>query len=289
MNIALLGSSGYIAEYLIEKLEKEKEIEKILRIGRTDLADIYLELQEAENFPYDILRDIDYIIFTAAISGPDQCASEFSYCWKVNVTGTIYFITEAIQRGCRVLFFSSDAVFGDIPGKIYTEDSETKAVTPYGRMKKAVEDQFKNEGNFKALRLPYVVSVKDRFVSYCLECISKDEEAEVFHPLYRNCVGIDDVARTVFWLVTRWEEYQEPVLNIAGKELISRVRIADELNRYLGGRLKYTIVSPGSSFYKNRPKITQMSSMYIQRYHILEDNSFSEKIKKELEGIIDEY
>ena len=80
LNIALLGSSGYIAEYLIEKLEKEKEIEKILRIGRTDLADIYLELQEAENFPYDILRDIDYIIFTAAISGPDQCASEIPTC-----------------------------------------------------------------------------------------------------------------------------------------------------------------------------------------------------------------
>lgn len=289
MNIALLGSSGYIAEYLIKKLEKEENIEKIVRIGRTDLADIYLELQEAENFPYDILRNIDYIIFTAAISGPDQCASEFSFCWKVNVTGTIYFITEAIQRGCRVLFFSSDAVFGDIPGKIYTEDSETKAATPYGRMKKAVEDQFKNEGNFKALRLPYVVSVKDRFVSYCLECISKDVEAEVFHPLYRNCVGIDDVAHAVFWLVIHWEEYQEPVLNLAGKELISRVRIADELNRHLGGRLKYTIVSSSGTFYKNRPKITQMSSKYIQRYHILEDNSFTEKIKKELEDIIDEY
>lgn len=56
-------------------------------------------------FDYSTLDNIDYIIFTAAVSGPDQCAEEFDLCWKVNVDGTLFFITEAIKRKCKVLFF----------------------------------------------------------------------------------------------------------------------------------------------------------------------------------------
>lgn len=282
MKVALVGSTGYIAGYLLRRFEEDRRIEKVLTIDRSDTAEESLNLEEAEKFYYDRLKEIDLVVFTAAISGPDKCASEFEYCWSVNVTGTVYFISEAIKRGCRVLFFSSDAVFGDIPGEIYTERSETKAVTPYGRMKKAVEDRFRDDEHFKAIRLSYVVSERDRFVSYCLNCISENRTAEVFHPFYRNCITVSDVADVVLWFAGHWEEYPEPVLNVAGKELVSRVRIADELNRYFGNRLKYTISCPGNGFYQNRPKITQMKSVYLRKYRILEENSFTEKIKKEL-------
>ena len=173
MNVAIVGSSGYIAGFLLKRFEQEKAIEKILKIDQNENADVYLNLLEPEKFNYDQLDDIDFIVFTAAISGPDKCATDFDFCWKINVEGTKYFIKEAIARKCKVLFFSSDAVFGDIPGKIYTEESETRAETPYGRMKKAIEDEFKDSSLFKAIRLSYVASAKDRFISYCLSCMEK--------------------------------------------------------------------------------------------------------------------
>lgn len=286
MNVALVGSSGYIAGFLLERFEREPVISKILKIDRNELADMYLDLTEPEKFDYSMLDDIDYVVFTAAISGPDKCASDFELCWSINVTGTSHFIKEATARGCNVLFFSSDAVFGDIPGEIYTEESETKAETPYGRMKKAIEDEFKENTHFKAIRLSYVASAKDRFISYCLGCIDKKEVADIFHPFYRNCVVVSDVVDVVIWFATHWEEYQHFVLNVAGKELVSRVRMADEINRHLGNTLVYTISAPGDEFYKNRPRITQMKSLYIHEYDILEDNSFTEKIKKELTAFI---
>lgn len=289
MKVALVGSSGYIAGYLIQRFKVEDDIEGILQIDCTEKADEYLNLQEAEKFNYDSLENVDFIVFTAAISGPDRCASDYDFCWAINVTGSIYFINEAIKRSCKVLFFSSDAVFGDIPGEIYTEHSKTEAVTSYGRMKKAVEDRFVDNEYFKAIRLSYVVSERDRFVSYCLKCILSGEKADVFHPFYRNCITVNDVVDVVVWFIHNWEEYRESVLNVAGKELVSRVRIADELNRYLGDRLKYTISYPDSQFYQNRPQITQMKSLFLQKYHILEDKTFTEKIKKELEVIINEY
>ena len=288
MNVGIVGSTGYIAGYLIRYLEKQEQIKTIIKIDRSDSADFYLDLSQSEQFHYEKLKGIDYIIFTAAISGPDQCASEFDACWKINVEGTGRFIDEALNQGCRVLFFSSDAVYGDVPGKTYTEDSETKAETPYGRMKKAIEDRFWSASGFKAIRLSYVVSQNDKFVSYCLNCMGKGEEAEIFHPFYRNCVVVTDVVNTVDWLIRHWDQFPSMVLNVAGRELVSRVRIVDEINRLCTRKLRYRIVTPDESFYQNRPKITQMESKFLGEYKILENNSFSEKIQKELEEYINE-
>ena len=210
MKTAIVGSSGYIAGYLL------KRFENVLKIDQTSEADALLNLAEAEKFDYSALDSVNYVIFTAAISGPDMCAKEFEKCWNINVTGTEHFIKNAIARGCKVLFFSSDAVFGDIPGEIYTELSETNAQTPYGRMKKAVEDCFKGNPNFKAIRLSYVVSKNDRFVSYCLKCMDTGETADIFHPFYRNCITVSDVVNTVDWLINHWEDYEPQVLNVAG-------------------------------------------------------------------------
>ena len=283
MKTAIVGSSGYIAQFLLKRLCEMPEVESVLKIDRNSEADAYLDLADAEKFDYSLLEGIDYIVFTAAISGPDQCAKEFDTCWRINVTGTCNFLREALKRNCRVLFFSSDAVFGDAPGAIYDEESETRAYTPYGRMKKAVEDEFNTEKHFKAIRLSYVASAKDRFISYCLNMMKSGETADIFHPFYRNVTVVSDVAEVVAFFALHWEEFEPTFLNVAGKELVSRVRMADELNRHLGGKLRYMISMPGEAFFTNRPRITQMKSLYLSR--IVEDTTFTEKIAKELEGI----
>lgn len=282
MNLAIIGSSGYIANYIINKFTRYMDVKYITKIDKSDSADLFLDLEAAESFDYESLNGMDYIIFTAAISGPDMCANEFDLCWRINVEGTGYFIKNALQQGCKVLFFSSDAVYGDISGAIYDEKSETCAKTPYGRMKKAIEDEFKADKSFKAIRLSYVASARDRFISYCLSCIEKNETAQIFHPFYRNVISVSDVVNVVDWLIHHWDEYEPFVLNVTGRELVSRVRMADELNRIYNNRLNYTIVSPGNEFYNNRPKVTQMNSLYLYEYGIIEDISFTEKIQREL-------
>lgn len=284
MDIGIVGSTGYIAQFLIEHFETCSNIAKVVKFDKSDLADIYLDLQDCEKFNFDLLDGLSYLIFTAAISGPDMCAKEYEMCWNINVIGTTKFISEAIKRNIRVLFFSSDAVFGDIDGFIYNEKSETMAKTPYGRMKKAVEDEFKQSAYFKAIRLSYVASSKDRFVSYCMSCMEKGEIADVYHPFYRNCIVVSDVVKVVEWMINNWEEFTDFVLNVAGNELISRVRIADEINRIKKGKLKYTISVPDESFYQNRPSITQMESLYLYDMNILKRESFTTKIQREMEN-----
>lgn len=287
MRLAIAGSSGYIAEYLAERFLKIKEIGAPVKIGRRENADHFLDLARAKEFDHTVLACMDYIIFAAAVSSPDKCAEEYRESWKVNVEGTCHVIQHAIEMGCKVLFLSSDAVYGNRSGYVYSEESLTEAETPYGKMKKAVEDTFKDSPFFKALRLSYVVSAKDRFVSYCLKCLNENREAEIFHPFYRNCITLSDVGSMVTWLINNWDEFPHPFLNAAGEELVSRVRIADEINRVADGRLKFKIVYPDEKFFENRPQFTQMESIYIASYNMLERTSFTDKFQKELEGHLD--
>ena len=119
MNIAIVGSGGYIAGYLMQRLDKDPKVKSVLKIGKRKESDIILDLEYPENFDYQRLKEIDYIIFTAAISSPDKCASDFNFCWKINVIGTNYFMHKALDYGCRVIFFSSDAVYGKDIGKCF--------------------------------------------------------------------------------------------------------------------------------------------------------------------------
>lgn len=284
MKVALVGSSGYIAGFLLDRMENLQSINSVIKIDMDETADEILNLETAEQFNYEVLRGVDTVVFTAAISGPDKCAQEYEYCWKVNVDGTKYFIQRAMDIGCKVLFFSSDAVFGDKPGHIYTELSETRAGTAYGKMKKAIEDEFLSNSLFKTIRLSYVVSKKDRFVTYCFECMKNGKVAEVYHPFYRNCIVVSDVVEAVTWLLINWQTYLPAVLNVAGSELVSRLRIVDEINRSYANKLEYVVMKPNLEFFANRPPITQMKSLYLTKYKILDETSFTEKIQNELKG-----
>lgn len=284
MKIAVVGSSGYLGKFLVNRLKSRRY--SVVKAGRQADADYYLDLCHPEEFNYGILSGIDYVVFTAAVSSPDECSLKFEYCWNINVTSTEYFMKKAVKAGCKIIFFSSDAVFGNFSEEeIYTEISETAPDTPYGEMKKYIEDSFQDNDVFKTIRLSYVVSAEDKFVRYCIDCAKNNKTAEIYHPFYRNCISITDVEDAVIWLFNNWMKFEYNALNIAGTELVSRIRIADEINRRFGNRLRYTIVEPEKIFFEKRPKIIQMKSLFLEKYNILKSESFTEKIQRELKEI----
>ena len=194
VKVSLIGSEGYIGKKMYAHLKTEYDVTCI------DLCtDIALDLKQPECFDYEVIEN-NYVIVMAAISSPDVCAKKYEEAYSINVKGTSYFIREAIKHGCRVLFFSSDAVFG-FQNEIVNELTETREDTAYGMMKKKIEDEFKDNPCFKAIRLSYVFSKTDRYTSYLLKCINEGKTAEVFHPFYRNVVTADDVITVVQWLI----------------------------------------------------------------------------------------
>jgi len=285
MNVCLVGGCGYIGGFLNRRLSGMKDVSRITILDKQDKDGIqYLDLEHADDFRTVAFDGLDYLVFLAAVSSPDLCEKDFNASWRINVEGTRCIISAALEKGVRVLFFSSDAVFGE-DVEIFDEDSLTLGSTAYGRMKKAIEDEFRGMHGFKAIRLSYVVSSADRFIRYCLGCLDRDEEAQVFHPFYRNCITVTTVVDVVAWLLLNWDSYPGWVLNVAGLELVSRLRLADELNRISRDRLRYSVVNPGQAFYANRPAITQMKSKYLYKLGIIPKISIMEAFRLEMQGV----
>ncbi len=284
MRIAIIGSSGYIAKKLIKSLERREPSVCVLKVGRNDTDDFFLDLNDLNTFDASLFDFVDMIIFTAAVSSPDKCSDDYDNSWKTNVIGTCYFIRQALINGCKTVFLSSDAVYGVDSKTVFYECDKTCGCTAYGIMKKKVEDEFASNPLFKSVRLSYVVSSDDKFVTYCLNCIKENKIAEIYHPFYRNAVVISDVLDAIVFLINNWDDFGYSFLNVAGNELVSRVRIADEINEYYGDLLQYSISIPPSGFFAKRPKRVQMSSMFIKSYGIISEGTFSEKFANELRG-----
>lgn len=258
MNL-IIGKNGFIAKKLFEKDEY-----KTTTSDKVSSNDLYLDLKNPECFDCTYINEQTNIIFLAAISSPDICNNNYDEAYKVNVIGTKFFIKKAIKRGAKVLFFSSDVVYGNTIDKV-DENSKTNPFGNYAKMKDEIEKAFENEKAFKVFRLSYVLSKEDKYLSYLKSCIDKNEVAEVFHPFSRKVVYIEDVLETIENILMKWDDFQNQKFNICGDEDVSRKDIADFYNKAIGNKLGYKILEPDDYFWEARPKDINITSIYLEK------------------------
>jgi len=257
MKLIIIGATGYIGESLFALANKVGNARGTSSVGSRTL--IPLRLDAPDEFDYNVIQDADVVLVTAAISAPDVCSREHERAWAVNVTGTSSFISKAISRGARIIFFSSDTVYGERADDF----DETAACNPagdYAVMKHEVESRFTGYPAFKAIRLSYVFSREDKFTKYLLGCAERGEEAEIFHPFYRAVVHRDDVVQGAIALARRWDEFPQFVINFGGPDVIARTELAQVLKDSVLPELRFRQIEPEPEFFANRPRVIQMKS-----------------------------
>lgn len=261
-----MGASGYIGSALAQGLSDKYDIKKVLSNKRDGV--LYLNLEKPEEFDFNQVEDGDTVIYLAAISSPDKCTNEYDHSYQVNVTGTNYFIDKCLGRGAKVLFFSSDVVYGasDPESEDYfDENSECNPLGEYGAMKREVEKNFFGKDGFKVFRSSYVFSKNDKFTLYLKSCCGKGEVADIFHPFFRNVVYLEDIVFAVDRLIERWEETKEPIFNLAGSETISRKKMAELYRKEIDHSLQVKIIEPEEKFFHNRPSVIRTRSLYLEK------------------------
>lgn len=218
-----------------------------------------LRLEFRQDFADLPISDGDTVFLTAAISAPDICVRDHDRAWAVNVTGTTDFIENVIARGGRVVFFSSDTVYGELVEE-FEERASCNPSGEYAAMKYAVEEHFFGNPSFKAIRLSYVYSREDKFSRYLAGCAERKEEANLFHPFFRAIVHRDDVTIGALALAERWDEITEQVINFGGPQIISRIDFAECLRKVYHHDLRFKVTEPDPEFFQNRPRIISMKS-----------------------------
>jgi dTDP-4-dehydrorhamnose reductase len=257
MNAFIVGASGYIGKPLINTTRKQLAVYGTSSSGAGTL--LRLQLNKPDEFDYKIIQSSDVVFLAAAISAPDICSREHDRAWLVNVTGTSEFIARVIARGGRVVFFSSDTVYGERNNDFY-ENSACNPAGDYGLMKHEVESRFIDNPSFKTIRLSYVFSSEDKFTKYLRGCAERGEEAEIFHPFFRAVVHRGDVVQGAVALAQRWGEFPHSVINFGGPDVISRIDFASKLKDIALPSLRFRQIEPDAEFFTNRPRVIQMQS-----------------------------
>ncbi len=266
----IIGAKGNIGSRLVEETEGKYDIRKVVSPARSHLFTVdsgYYVLNLADDlhaYNFDTLKEGDTVAFTAAISEPSVCAKQFDLAVKVNVESTGEFIQQALDRGCKVIFLSSDVVYG----RVEEEFDESQPLDPlgvYAEMKAIVEKRFIGHSRFKVLRLSYNFFKDDRFTTYLRTCASEDTLADLFDPFGRSIVHRDDTVDAIISLYNNWDVCEEGVINCGGPETLSRVEFAEILSELVVQDLITKVTTPDAKFYEDRPAIVAMRSPLLEK------------------------
>tara|TARA_B100001250_G_scaffold37977_1_gene30292 strand:- start:231 stop:1073 length:843 start_codon:yes stop_codon:yes gene_type:complete len=274
----LIGATGNIGKRVVEK--GGDNINVISRFElKLDQRPLYYNF-DSKSIGGTAIKEGDVIIFAAAISEPSVVSAQFEKALAVNVDSTGEFIETALGKGCKVLFLSSDAVYGDVE----TGFDESHPVNPkgaYAEMKAIVEKRFEGNPNFKALRLSYNFHKNDRFTTYLRQCAENGVEAEVFDPLTRSIVHRDDTVDAILNIAANWDTADGQYINCGGPEILSRQQFTEIVKRVALPTLKYKVTQPPAKFYGDRAAFSQMHSPNIEKVLGRKRSTVEEAVKIE--------
>lgn len=227
---------------------------------------IPLELTEADKFDYGFIRPGDYVVHLAALSLPDQVAKNPKLARAINVTGTIRFMRGCLERGARVVFFSSDMVYGpSLDDSAFDEDSPLNPMAPYETMKAEVEEAMLGEPGFKVLRPSYMGSLDDKYTKTLAEYATSGKTAEPFRNMLRTVIHLDDAVRAVGRLYLQWDKTEARVINLCGPKLISRADMVAAYQKVVAPELTSVASDAPEGFFDNRPKVLRVRSKYLEK------------------------
>jgi len=258
--IFIFGSTGYIGKNLKHELSADFEI---ITVGR-HAADINISLESNVFQPLldEVLKD-DFFIFLSAISSPDECEKNYAMAYKVNVENTISLISQLLVKDVKVLFSSSDAVFGATQ-ELCHDDSDKKPFGKYGEMKAEVEDYFRLNEKLFIIRFSYVLGKGDKFTKMVEGFFNEEKTLDVFDGFERNVISINDVTAGIKNIIYNWDAIGVRVVNFSGNELVSRQEIVSTLEKYKYPGLKYKFTDAPDVFWKGRPKVIHTKTKYLE-------------------------
>ena len=279
MNSLIIGKNGLIARHLSNYFNQSKNQSDKYYYTSSNTEDkcrktIFLDLADPSSFDYSIVKTYPNIIMLGAISSPDECEKNPNKSKKINYYGTKIFIEKCLALNAKVLFFSSDLVYGHSNYEM-NELTDVNPSCNYSAWKYKIEKTFEKNENFKIFRLSYVLSSEDKFLRYLIDCKNNSRSAEIYDPLVRNVVYIEDVSIAILNIFKNWRD-NPSLINVCGDESISRLKIAENfLNKSFIKK-----INPNDSFWKIRPKNINLKSLYFSDLIKKKPTSFHDAINK---------
>jgi len=274
--IFILGSSGFIGAKLYNYLTRENQSE-ILTVGRSG-EDVFVDLDNDYDELIRVTEAQDFVVFLSSISAPDICSNKPELAYKVNVTATIDLIKQLAIKGVRVIFASTDVVFGHYNCSAH-DDSPLNPFGAYAKMKAEVENEFLGNENVKFTRFSYVIGKGDKYTTLMAEFNETGNVLEVFDGFERNVVSLNDVMEGIHNMIQNWCNLSFQCINFCGPKLISREEITKLFSNEIFQNIVFKLVPAPLNFWDSRPKIINVESLLFSNLLGRELTSLEQNIK----------
>lgn len=166
---------------------------------------------------------IKTVVFLRSISSPTFVQQHPRESQKLNIDQTVKYIEKCLMSNLRVVFTSSDVVYGDTGVSIVNEQDTINPYGLYAMQKATIENRFSGSENFISLRLSLVTGNGSKLRGI----LAKESRPTIADSFVRSPINV----RHVVSLIHRvsGEELLMPehkVLNVGGRQHISVFELA---------------------------------------------------------------
>ena len=253
MKILIIGAGGFTGSYLFKLLSKKYEV---IGASTHDRSFEKLELSQFSQ-TYKKLKKItpDAICLPAGITNMDYIENNPETTRKINVLGTANIVNYCKESNCKMVFFSSDAIFDGKNGP-YSEDAKPNPISEYGRQKLEAENFVRKLNNFVIIRTSSIYGWDKRklnFVSRLIGSLKSSMEFKAPEEQFYTPTYVVDLAFAALKLL---EKDLSGTYNIAGPDFMSRHQIALAVCEVFGFKkeLVVPVKSPHASQAAKRPR-----------------------------------
>ena len=146
------GGGGFIGSHITRALVRRGERVRVLDNGFSGgphrLGDILADVEWIDGDVRDVetlrraMRDVEVVFHQAAVASVPRSIAEPELTHDINLTGTLQVLVSARHASVRrVVFASSSAVYGDLPGSPKSETMPLQPLSPYA-VHKAASEQY---------------------------------------------------------------------------------------------------------------------------------------------------
>lgn len=231
MKILVIGAAGFTGGYVYRLGSKKHEMSGTSMAGEEGFEKLDLSTGEGR----EVLEKAcpDAIVLAAGVTNMDYCEEKPEETWKANVGGTQIVADYCKKSGCKLVFYSSDAVFDGATGP-HSEGEPYEPKSEYARQKVEAEKIISKLDNHLIMRTSSVYGWDPRrtnFVARLYDALKAGKEFKAPSDQSYTPTYVFDLAGATLKLV---EKGAKGAIHAAGPDFISRLDFAKAAAEELG-------------------------------------------------------
>jgi dTDP-4-dehydrorhamnose reductase len=199
MNVVVIGGSGLVGTNAVERFEaRGHEVTGTYHTNQMSTTQVKLDKTDAEAVKACIFdHDADVVVDTAAFHAVDDCETDRTRAWNVNVQGTRNAVCAADAVEAHYIYVSTDYVFAGIPAEApYDEEDPVNPLNYYAQVKYAGEQAAKIAEHHTIIRTSVVYGLaSDNFLTWVLGELEAGNEVDIVDDQVSRPTYAPDLAR----------------------------------------------------------------------------------------------